>query len=145
MIRFLEISNHLLFWYYLASNLAYLAMLLIALKTSAAHQHKLESYRLNWIADTPMAPPVTLIVPAHNEETSIRIAVRNLLDLDYPELEVIVVNDGSTDRTLGEMREEFHLRPERAVYVAEMKSAPIRGLYRSSAHPQLLVDRKSVV
>ena len=142
MIRFLEISNHVLFWYYLASNLAYLAMLLVALKTSAAHQHKLESYRLNWIADTPMAPPITLIVPAHNEETSIRVAVRNLLELDYSELEVIVVNDGSTDRTLGEMREEFHLRPVRAVYVAEMESAPIRGLYRSGEHPKLLVVDK---
>jgi hypothetical protein len=35
MIRLLEISNLTLFWYYLASNLAYLAMLIIALKTSA--------------------------------------------------------------------------------------------------------------
>ena len=33
MIRFLEISNLTLFWYYLATNLAYLAMLIIALKT----------------------------------------------------------------------------------------------------------------
>jgi len=36
MIRLLEISNHTLFWYYLASNLAYLTMLIVALKTSAA-------------------------------------------------------------------------------------------------------------
>ncbi len=142
MIRFLEISNHTLFWYYLASNFAYLAMLLIALKTSAAHQHKLESQRLNWIAGAAMVPPITLIVPAHNEESSIRVAVRNLLDLDYPELEIIVVNDGSADRTLDEMREEFHLRPVRAVYVAELKSAPVRGLYRSGVDPRLLVVDK---
>jgi len=38
MIRFLEISNHTLFWYYLATNLAYLGMLIIALKTSARQQ-----------------------------------------------------------------------------------------------------------
>lgn len=142
MIRFLDISNHTVFWYYVASNLAYLTMLLIALKTSAAHQRKLQSYRLKWIADTPMAPPITLIVPAHNEESSIRIAVRNLLQLDYPELEVIVVNDGSKDRTLEEMRDEFHLRPVRAVYVAQIKCAPIRGLYRSSADSRLLVIDK---
>jgi len=37
-----------------------------------------------------MAPPITIIAPAHNEENSIRVAVRNLLELDYPELEVIV-------------------------------------------------------
>ncbi len=142
MIRFLEISNHTLFWYYLASNLAYLTMLLVALKTSAAHQRRLESHRLKWIQDTPLAPPITLIVPAHNEESSIRIAVRNLLELDYPELQVIVVNDGSEDRTLDEMREEFRLRPVRAVYVSEMKSAPVRGLYRSSVDPRLLVVDK---
>ena len=47
MIRLLDVLNHTLFWYYLASNLAYLAMLLIALKTSAAHQRRLESHRLN--------------------------------------------------------------------------------------------------
>ena len=103
MIRFLDIANHTLFWYYLASNVAYLVMLLVALKTSATHQRNLESYRLNWITDAPMAPPITVIAPAHNEESSIRVAVRNLLALDYPHLELIVVNDGSVDRTLQEL------------------------------------------
>ena len=142
MSRFLEICNHILFWYYLASNLAYLVMLLVALKTSAAHQHRLESHRLNWIADTPLAPPITLIAPAHNEEASIRVAVRNLLELDYPELEIIVVNDGSQDRTLEEMRDEFRLRPVRAVYVPALKSARVRGLYRSGVDSRLLVIDK---
>jgi cellulose synthase/poly-beta-1,6-N-acetylglucosamine synthase-like glycosyltransferase len=142
MIRFLDIANHTLFWYYLASNAAYLVMLLVALKTSAAHQRRLESYRLNWIADTPLAPPITLIAPAHNEESSIRVAVRNLLELDYPQLEIIVVNDGSADRTLEEMREEFQLRPVRAIYVPTLKSARVRGLYRSGVDARLLVVDK---
>ena len=142
MIRFLDISNHTLFWYYLASNISYLIMLMIALKTSAAHQHRLESHRLAWIKDTPMAPPIAIIAPAHNEESSIRVAVRNLLELDYPELEVIVVNDGSTDRTLDELRAEFRLRPVRAVYIPEAKSAPVRGLYRSDVDTRLLVVDK---
>ena len=142
MIRLLEIANHALFWYYLASNVAYLLMLLIALKTSAAHQHTLESHRLKWIHEAPLAPPITLIAPAHNEESSIRVAVRNLLELDYPELEIIVVNDGSADRTLEEMRDEFRLRQVRSVYVAEMKSAPLRGLYRSEVDRRLLVIDK---
>jgi len=125
MIRFLEISNHTLFWYYLASNVAYLAMLVVALKTSLAHQRRLQSHRLNWIKETPLAPPITIISPAHNEECSIRVAVRNLLELDYPHLEVIVVNDGSQDRTFEELRDEFRLRLVRAVYVPEAKSAPV--------------------
>lgn len=83
MIRFLELCNQTLFCYYLASNLAYLAMLLIAMKTSAAHQHKLKSYRLGWLKDSPLAPPITIVAPAHNEEKSIRASVRSLLELDY--------------------------------------------------------------
>jgi cellulose synthase/poly-beta-1,6-N-acetylglucosamine synthase-like glycosyltransferase len=142
MIRFLEIANHTLFWYYLASNVAYLSMLVIALRTSAAHQRRLESHRLHWIADTPLAPPITLIAPAHNEERSIRVAVRNLLELDYPQLEIIVVNDGSADRTLAEIREEFQLRPVRAVYIPELQSAPVRGRYRSGVDSRLLVVDK---
>src|SRR5438876_5546155 len=142
MIRFLDIANHTLFWYYLASNFAYLLMLMIALKTSAAHQRSLESHRLSWINDSPMAPPIAIIAPAHNEEGSIRVAVRNLLELDYPELEVIVVNDGSEDRTLEEMREEFRLRLVRAVYIPQVTSAPVRGLYRSDVDVRLLVVDK---
>src|SRR6267378_4179604 len=142
MIRFLDFSNHALFWYYLASNFSYLVMLIIALKTSAMHQRRLESIRLSWIKETPMAPPITVIAPAHNEETSIRVAVRNLLELDYPQLEVIVVNDGSEDRTFEELREEFRLRQVRVVYVPEAKSAPVRGLYRSDVDARLVVIDK---
>lgn len=142
MIRFLEIANQTLFWYYLASNLAYLVMLILALKTSAAHQRRLTSYRLSWLGDTPLAPPIAVVAPAHNEESSIRVAVRNLLELDYPDLQVIVVNDGSKDRTLEEMQEEFRLRPVRAVYVPELKSAPVRGLYRSDVDARLTVVDK---
>ena len=142
MTGFLEASNHALFWYYLASNVAYLTMLIVALKTSAAHQRKLESHRFDWVKETPMAPPITIVAPAHNEESSIRVAVRNLLELDYPQIEVIVVNDGSKDRTLEEMREEFRLRLVRAVYVAEVKTAAVRGLYRSDVDARLVVIDK---
>jgi cellulose synthase/poly-beta-1,6-N-acetylglucosamine synthase-like glycosyltransferase len=106
------------------------------------HQRRLESIRLSWIKETPMAPPITVIAPAHNEETSIRVAVRNLLELDYPQLEVIVVNDGSEDRTFEELREEFRLRQVRVVYVPEAKSAPVRGLYRSDVDARLVVIDK---
>jgi poly-beta-1,6 N-acetyl-D-glucosamine synthase len=45
-------------------------------------------------------PPVSIIVPVFNEETVIDAALRSVLELRYPVFEVIVVDDGSTDRTL---------------------------------------------
>lgn len=142
MIRFLDLANHGFFYYYLVSNLTYLVLLIVALKTSVAHQHRLESLRLSWLKETPLVPPITILVPAHSEEKSIRIAVHNLLSLDYPELEVIAINDGSQDRTLQELQEEFQLRPVNVIYVPHIQCARVRGLYRSDTQPRLLVVDK---
>lgn len=142
MIPFLDWANHALFYYYVLCNLAYLTMLVIALWTTAAHLRHLESIRFGWIKDSPLVPPVTLLVPAHNEEKFICTAVRNLLDLDYPELEVIVINDGSADNTLFVLKKEFHLHPVRSIYVAQALSSPVRSLYRSDVDVRLLVVDK---
>lgn len=142
MIRLLEFSNVALFYYYLCCNTAYLVMLMAALHTSIKHQHRLQGLEGSWIKLSPLTPPITILMPARNEEKSISVAVKNLLTLDYSELELIVINDGSSDRTLELLRHEFQLRPVKAVYVAEALSAPVRQLYRSDIVPNLLVIDK---
>ncbi len=47
----------------------------------------------------PHTPPISAIIPAYNEEKNIARCLRSLLNQKYPELEIIVVNDGSTDKT----------------------------------------------
>ncbi len=49
-------------------------------------------------------PGVSIIVPAYNEEAGIEACVRSLLACDYPQFEVIVVDDGSTDTTAAVVR-----------------------------------------
>ena len=66
-------------------------------------------------------------------------SVRALLNLDYPALEVIVVNDGSSDGTLERLEQAFQLQTARVLYIADIATAPLRGIYRSLTEPQLLV------
>jgi cellulose synthase/poly-beta-1,6-N-acetylglucosamine synthase-like glycosyltransferase len=142
MSHFLEASNVILFYYYLCCNTAYMIMLMVALHTSIRHQQRLSSVHAIWSKPSRLTPPITMLMPARNEEKSVCVAVRNLLDLDYPALEMIVINDGSTDKTLECLQKEFQLRSVKAVYIAEILTAPVRRLYRSAVAPNLLVIDK---
>ncbi len=57
------------------------------------------------------APRVTLIAAARNEEDALPAALESFLNLDYPDYEVILVDDDSTDRT-GAIADEWARRPE---------------------------------
>lgn len=50
-------------------------------------------------------PSVSILVPAYNEESVVSDSLENLLNIDYPNLKVIFVDDASTDSTLEKARE----------------------------------------
>jgi cellulose synthase/poly-beta-1,6-N-acetylglucosamine synthase-like glycosyltransferase len=139
---FIEIANQGLFYYYLAANLVYLVLLMIAVVSSNSHQRRLASLRIERIKASPLTPPISAVVPAHNEQECIVASVLSILHLDYPNLEVVVVNDGSTDRTLDELTLHFHLRRANILYVPGVPCAPVRGIYLSQMYPRLIVVDK---
>lgn len=89
-----------------------------------------------------IAMPVSLIIPAYNEELTIVANIRAMLSLRYPDIEIIVINDGSSDRTLEVLVETFQLEPVERAYDLAVHHAPIRGLYASKLYPRLLVADK---
>jgi len=87
-------------------------------------------------------PPVSVLVPAYNEEGTVLIAVRSVLAFDYPEFEVIIVDDGSTDRTFEVLQRELDLEPFGYYERRIVECAPVKGVYRSRKHEQVKVIQK---
>ena len=88
--------------------------------------------------------PVSILIPAYNEAQILGDALTALLASDYPEFEVIVVNDGSTDDTLEVAIREFGLEPHVVFHPAPLQTAPVRGAYRSRRYPNLwLIDKQN--
>jgi cellulose synthase/poly-beta-1,6-N-acetylglucosamine synthase-like glycosyltransferase len=144
MRPWLDLANNTLFLYYLSSNLIYLVLLITAIARNSWHRHRLASLRLERVQISPFTPPITLVVPAHNEEAFIVDSVRALSELEYPDLEIVVVNDGSRDNTLSRLKTAFRLHPVSVLYISQISTAAVRETYKSATDPRLLVlDKES--
>lgn len=86
--------------------------------------------------------PVSILVPAYNESAGIIGSVRSLLSIEYPEYEVVVINDGSKDDTLEKLIEKFDLISINEVVHQKIKAKKVKAVYRSKLHKQLIVVDK---
>lgn len=131
-------------------TLVYLAMVPLsqcALIVSAAiglrrHQLTTLTEERNWILGSPVAPTVSILAPAYNEEATVVESVRSLLALAYPRLEVVLVNDGSKDQTMAALQRAFDLEAVHPIRRDVLESATVRAVFRSRHHPELVVVDK---
>jgi cellulose synthase/poly-beta-1,6-N-acetylglucosamine synthase-like glycosyltransferase len=86
--------------------------------------------------------PISVLMPAHNEEKTIADSVRAMFQLIYSQYEVVVINDGSTDNTLEVLIKEFSLVPFSEAYRVRLKTKPIKTIFRSTIYPNLRVIDK---
>ena len=125
--------------YFVVVNTVYLVQMLVAWRAVRRRMQGLALEDFRDIRESGLAPPISLVVPAYNEGKNILESVRSLLGLRYPRLEVVVVNDGSTDDTLQQLIAEFGLRRTPRVYWQRIRSRPVRAIWWSPAHPGLWV------
>jgi len=91
---------------------------------------------------SPLTPPISVLVPAYNEAPGIADSVRSLLALDYPQLEVVVINDGSTDGTTEHLADVFDLREVSRPTPPFLPHRPVRAVYEPRSQLRLLVIDK---
>jgi cellulose synthase/poly-beta-1,6-N-acetylglucosamine synthase-like glycosyltransferase len=144
MVRVLIVCNQIFFFYYLACNLIYVGLFAVAWRSNTIHRKRIGTVSLHQVNRSPFTPAISIVVPAHNEAASIVANVEALLKLEYPKLEIIVVNDGSTDGTLGRLIAAFNLRQATLLYIPEVPCGRVRRIFASPDRPHLLVlDKES--
>lgn len=141
---FIRFFNYFCMAYTLLLSIIYLIQLLVALKKVRWQEKRKTSEDYMRYADSQNLLPISLIVPAHNEQENIVQNVKDLLNLDYPEFEVIVVNDGSTDNTHRNMVEAFGMYPIESAVQVKIPTQEIHNIYFNPDYPNLYyIDKEN--
>ncbi|HAE60778.1 MAG TPA: glycosyl transferase, partial [Eubacteriaceae bacterium] len=135
--------NIFIIYYVVSINLIYFLQLLIASFNLTNYMRKMVYSDYQRYMGSRNMIPVSILVPAFNEEKTIVENIRSLLALQYPLFEVIVINDGSHDETLKKVIEAFDLKEVTQPIRYRIKTRKVKGIYRNIDIPNLiLVDKE---
>jgi len=117
---------------------------LMAILAAVQHRReKQENIIPSWAAGETAAPLVSIIVPAYNEEVNAVSSLNNLLKTDYPNFEIIFVDDGSKDSTFEKVTAAFKNNPKMRVFTKPnggKASALNYGILQSQAGYVVCID-----
>jgi len=134
--------NIFVLFYFISINGFYLLLVLISyrgLQGQRMAERAADRYRP---FRSEFYKPLTVIIPAYNEEATIVETAYSALALRYPEFEIIIVNDGSKDHTLGVLEEKFNLEEYARDFSLDISCNTIHSIYRSKDYPRLVVVDK---
>ncbi len=138
----MNMFNVLIVAYFFLGNGIYTMLMVLSLVSTWMHNRRLTYQGLDELRESVVTPPATIIMPAWNEQEIIVQSVNSILKTDYPNLEVIVVDDGSTDETLVRLVNAFRLIEMELIYRPRIPTRPVRGFYMNPRIPNLLVISK---
>jgi cellulose synthase/poly-beta-1,6-N-acetylglucosamine synthase-like glycosyltransferase len=136
-----EITQWFYLAYFIALNGTYLLLTMVSLTVLPRFIKKQSIHNLP-SSQTGFEPPVSLVVTAYNEEAVIIPSIKALLQLEYHEYEILIINDGSKDNTLALLTEEFDLEVFPAAFRQRIKHQPVKAIYQSKKFPNLRVIDK---
>src|SRR5271170_4004690 len=96
-VTYLDPINYVILAYFVALGVFYISLYVSAVFEMRQYLREVRAEKYRGILSSEIAPSISMLVPAHNEEASIQESVRALLTLAYAQLEIVVVDDGSTD------------------------------------------------
>ena len=135
--------NYNLAFYSIAINSIYIGLLVLSLVEGHIQNQNYQFKKNLFLFRPGILPSISIIAPAFNEEVNILESVHSLLNLSYPDYELIVVNDGSMDDTLSVLIDNFQLTRVDTKGSYPLNTQSIRGLYKNFDFPRLIVVDKA--
>jgi cellulose synthase/poly-beta-1,6-N-acetylglucosamine synthase-like glycosyltransferase len=143
VLRVLHAVDVMVIVYMLALNSAYALLLILSIPELLRHWRIADDVNLRLLRASNVVPPISVLVPAWNEERTIVAGVQSFLSLEYSQHEVVVVNDGSTDATMRQLIDAFALAEVPSAYPAVLRTQPVIAVYRSAVHSRLVCIDKT--
>ncbi len=101
-----------------------LLMAVYAIFTNIAYKiKKRKSLKNPQLKNEEYKPFVSIMIPAHNEESVISNTIETVLNLDYPNFEIIAIDDRSTDNTASVLKDLEKKYPEKVIAFIRPKEA----------------------
>src|SRR5574344_1818921 len=129
-----DFFGYIIFFYTLGLIFSYVLMMISSGRRifKGANSPVVEGYERELINQSPYTIGVSIVAPAYNEEKTIVHNIKSLLEQDYPLFEVVIVNDGSKDKTLDLIIENFGMEEVPYAYVEKVHAQPFRRLFKSN-------------
>jgi cellulose synthase/poly-beta-1,6-N-acetylglucosamine synthase-like glycosyltransferase len=144
IIQIITFVNIAVLIYFVILSCGYIFLLVASIPDILKRYKELEHANIISIMKSHSLPPITIIIPAYNEEEFICEMVDSFLDNDYSNIFIIIVNDGSTDKTLEKLIETYDLNPVPPMIEQKIKTtATIKGYYLSKLYKNItLIDKE---
>lgn len=140
----IELIYAALMTYFVTLNGGYLVLTAISTRVNLRRSVESGYTQYEVLASSRATVPVSVIIPAYNEQVSVIAAVETALASEHPEFEVILVNDGSTDDTMAIAIERFELEVRDVFHPRPLETKPVRRVYQSRRHPNLwAIDKEN--
>ena len=116
----------------------------VVVGATTLYKKKMQDRLMNKFSDNYYIP-ITIIVPAYNEEVTVVQTVKSLLTLDYKLYEIIVVDDGSKDTTSKQMIDAYNMHEVRRPIHRSIACQPEEFIYESHDEkvPLTLIRKKN--
>ncbi len=110
----------------------YISITVVSLVGIKQYFNKTSFVKYTSVLSSPFAPSISILSPLYNEERNAISSIRSLLTNHYVNYDIVIINDGSSDKTLELIIEAFQLKKVEYTFEQKIKTENILGIYKST-------------